>query len=97
MGVKAQNQITLIDITDAYSVILSNENQTFREASYNSGTTATTTTTTVYSYRGSTNVYAYLPSSAIGSTHANSDGVYLTVESPATNPAQDLEITIHIP
>ena len=103
MGIKAQNQVTLIDITDAYSVILSNENQTFRETSYNSGVvpvspaTETTVTTTVYSYRGSTNVYAYLPSSAIGSTHANTDGVYLTVESPATNPAQDLEITIHIP
>lgn len=97
MGIKAQNQVTLIDITDAYSVILSNENQTFRETAYNAGTSATTTTTTVYSYRGSTNVYAYLPDSAIGSTHDNTDGVYLTVDSPATNPAQDLVITVHIP
>ena len=98
MAVKAQNQITILDITDAYSVILSNENQTFRETSYGSGVTpATTTTTTIYSYRGSTNVYSYIPSSAIGSTHANADGVYITIESPNTNPAQDLIVTIHIP
>lgn len=97
MAIKAQNQVTLIDITDAYSVILSNENQTFRETAYDTGTAAQEVTTTVYSYRGSTNVYGYLPSSAIGPTHANTDGVYLTIESPNTNPAQDLVITIHIP
>lgn len=97
MGVKAQNQVTIIDITDSYSVILSNENQTFRETSYNSGTAATTTTTTIYSYRGSTNIYGYIPSNKIGSSHANADGVYITVDSPNTNPAQDLVVTVHIP
>lgn len=97
MAVKAQNQVTILDITDAYSVILSNENQTFRENAYNSGTTAQTTTTTIYSYRGSTNIYGYIPSSALGSSHANADGVYITIESPSTNPSQDLEVTIHIP
>ena len=76
MGVKAQNQVTIIDITDAYSVILSNENQTFRETSLNGGTAAQTVNTTVYSYRGSTNVYSYIDSSHLGSSHANSDGVY---------------------
>lgn len=97
MGIKAQNQVTIIDITDAYSVILSNENQTFREVSLNGGTTAETVTSTIYSYRGSTNVYSFIPSSAIGSTHANADGVYITVDSPNTNPAQDLTFTVHIP
>lgn len=97
MGIKAQNQVTIIDITDAYSVILSNENQTFREVSLGSGTAAQTVETTVYSYRGSTNVYGYIDPDNLGSTHANSDGVYITVDSPNTNPAQDLILTIHIP
>lgn len=97
MGIKAQNQVTIIDITDAYSVILSNENQTFREVSLNSGAAAQTVSTTVYSYRGSTNVWSYIDSQYLGSTHANTDGVYITVDSPNTNPAQDLILTIHIP
>ena len=97
MGIKAQNQVTIIDITDAYSVILSNENQTFRETSLNGGTEVQTVNTTVYSYRGSTNVWSYIDSQYLGSTHANTDGVYITVDSPNTNPAQDLILTIHIP
>ena len=97
MAVKAQNQVTILDITDSYSVILSNENQTFMETTYGSGTAAETTDTIVYSYRGSTNVYSYIPNTSIGSSHANADGVYITVESPNTNPAQELTITVHIP
>ena len=100
MSVKAQNQITILDITDAYSVILSNENQTFRETAYNSGTAAQTITTIVYSYRGSTNVYSYFvpdPNVSQGKHYLNADGVWLSIESPATNPAQDLVVTIHIP
>lgn len=97
MGIKAQNQVTIIDITDAYSVILSNENQTFREVGYNQGIAAATIQTTVYSYRGSTNVYSYINPNNLGSTHANTDGVYLTIDSPNTNPAQDLVVTIHMP
>lgn len=97
MGIKAQNQVTIIDITDAYSVILSNENQTFRETGLDSGTAAQTVSTTVYSYRGSTNVWSYISNNYLGSTHANADGVYITVDSPNTNPAQDLILTIHIP
>ena len=97
MGIKAQNQVTIIDITDAYSVILSNENQTFREVGLNEGTAAQTVSTTVYSYRGSTNVWSYIDSSHLGSAHANSDNVYITIDSPNTNPAQDLILTIHIP
>jgi hypothetical protein len=94
MAIKAQNQVTILDITDAYSVILSNENQTFMEQASGQGAAATTTTIIAYSYRGSTNVYSFIPASAVGSTHANSDGVYITVN---TNPAQELEITVHIP
>ena len=94
MAVKAQNQVTILDITDSYSVILSNENQTFMEQASGEGTTATTTTITAYSYRGSTNVYSYIPSTSIGQSHANTDGVYITVTS---NPAQELEIVVHIP
>jgi len=97
MGIKAQNQVTIIDITDAYSVILSNENQTFREVGANEGTIAQTVSTTVYSYRGSTNVWSYIDDDYLGSTHGNTDGVYITVDSPNTNPAQDLILTIHIP
>ena len=100
MGVKAQNQITILDITDSYSVILSNENQTFIETAVNSGTAAQTITTTVYSYRGSTNVYSYFvpdPHVSQGKHYLNADGVWLSIESPNTNPAQDLIVTIHIP
>ena len=100
MGVKAQNQVTILDITDAYSVILSNENQTFRETSYNSGTAAQTVETTIYSYRGSANVYSYFvpdPNVSQGKHYLNADGVWLSVESPQTNPDQDLIVTIHIP
>ena len=94
MAIKAQNQVTILDITDAYSVVLSNENQTFMEQASGEGAAATTTNITVYSYRGSTNVYSFIPSTAIGSSHANTDGVYITV---STNPAQELSITVHIP
>lgn len=94
MAVKAQNQVTILDITDSYSVILSNENQTFMEQASGEGAAATTTTVTAYSYRGSTNIYSYIPSSSIGQSHANADGVYITVTS---NPAQELEIVVHIP
>lgn len=97
MGIKAQNQVTIIDITDAYSVILSNENQTFREVGINQGTAEQTVSTTVYSYRGSTNIWSYISDDYLGRTHANTDGVYITVDSPNTNPAQDLILTIHIP
>lgn len=94
MGIKAQNQVTIIDITDAYSVILSNENQTFRENAYDVGVPAgTTTTTTVYSYRGSTNVYSYLSSPVTeqigGTTH--------TWIAASTAADQDLVLTINVP
>lgn len=100
MAIKAQNQVTILDITDSYSVILSNENQTFREVAYNSGTAAQTVETTVYSYRGSTNVYSYFvpdPNVSQGKHYLNADGVWLSIESPHTNPDQDLIVTIHIP
>ena len=94
MAVKAQNQVTILDITDSYSVILSNENQTFRENAYDTGVPAgTTTTTTVYSYRGSTNVYSYLSSSVTetigGQTH--------TWIAASQGASQTLQLTINIP
>ncbi len=94
MGIKAQNQVTILDITDAYSVILSNENQTFRENAYDAGVpSGTTTTTTVYSYRGSTNVYSYLSAPVTetigGQTH--------TWIAKSTEADQDLQLTINIP
>ena len=100
MAIKAQNQVTILDITDAYSVVLSNENQTFREVAYNSGTAAQTVNTTIYSYRGSTNVYSYFvpdPNASQGKHYLNADGVWLSIESPNVNPDQDLVVTIHIP
>lgn len=89
MGVKAQNQVTIIDITDAYSVVLSNESQTFMETAEDSGTAAQNATTTVYSFRGSTNVYA-----AVINDITDTNGVKVNKN---RTKAQDLVLTINIP
>ena len=94
MAIKAQNQVTILDITDAYSVVLSNENQTFRENSYNAGVPAgTTTTTTVYSYRGSTNVYSFLRN-AVTETIGGQTHTWIAASQSA---AQQLQLTINVP
>lgn len=89
MGIKAQNQVTIIDITDAYSVVLSNESQTFMETAQGSGTAAQSATTTVYSFRGSTNVYA-----AVINDITDANGVKVNKN---RTKAQDLVLTINIP
>lgn len=89
MAIKAQNQVTILDITDAYSVVLSNESQTFMETAEDSGTAAQNATTTVYSFRGSTNVYA-----AVINDITDANGVKVNKN---RTKAQDLVLTINIP
>ncbi len=55
MALKAQNQTTLIDLTDAYSVILTNENYTWL-GDTDSVSSTQTTTTQVLAMRGSEQV-----------------------------------------
>lgn len=54
MAIKAADQVSIVDITDAYSVILTSEAVTFVATSDTSLGTQRTATTTVVAYRGDT-------------------------------------------
>ena len=84
MTVKAQNQITLIDLTDGYSVIMTNESYTFlgTETSV-SGTQ--TTTTTIQALRG-----AEVVNCSVGEISAPTG---LSIVSNGQTPSPTLTIT----
>ncbi len=56
MAIKAADQVSIVDITDAYSVILTSEAVTFVATSDTSLGTQRTATTTVVAYRGDTSL-----------------------------------------
>ena len=86
MAIKAADQVSIVDITDAYSVILTSEAVTFVATSDTSLGTQRTTTTTVVAYRGDT---ALTP--AIGEITAPT-GITVT-KGEATTAGCELTIT----
>lgn len=93
MAIKAQNQVTILDITDSYSVILSNENQTFPEAGYNTGTAQINSSTTVRAYRGSEEMWVWL-ASAVEATDSSDNTLKLTINKSATKSTKGLNLSI---
>lgn len=91
MAIKSQNQVTIIDITDAYSAILTNENQTFAEASPSSGIAiGAATTTNARAWRGSEEMYVW-----VDNVSASSTSNYISIShGNATEATQDLQLTI---
>lgn len=86
MAIKAADQVSIVDITDAYSVILTSEAVTFVATSDTSLGTQRTATTTVVAYRGDT---ALTP--AIGEITAPT-GITVT-KGEATTAGCELTIT----
>ena len=84
MAIKASNQVTLIDLTDAYSVILTNEAHTFI-GDTDSVSSQQSTTTQVYAYCGSQQVPA-----SVGTISAPTG---LSFSSDGKTPAPTVTIT----
>lgn len=84
MAVKASNQITLIDLTDGYSVVLTNEATTFLGTT-NSVSGTQTTTTTIQALRG-----AEVVNCSVGSISAPAG---LSIVSDGKTPSPTLTIT----
>ena len=84
MAVKASNQITLIDLTDGYSVVLTNEATTFLGTT-NSVSGTQTTTTIVQALRG-----AEVVNCSVGTISAPSG---LSIVSDGKTPSPTLTIT----
>ena len=84
MAIKASNQVTLIDLTDAYSVILTNEAHTFI-GNTDSVSSQQSTTTQVYAYCGSQQV-----SASVGTISAPTG---LSFSSDGKKPAPTVTIT----
>ena len=93
MAIKAQNQVTILDITDSYSVILSNENQTFPEVGYNIGTAQINSSTMVRAYRGSEEMWVWL-ASAVEATDSSDNTLKLTINKSATKSTKGLNLSI---
>lgn len=85
MAIKASNQMTLIDLTDGYSVMMSSESYTFK-GSTSAVASTQSTTTTLYAFCGSDQV-----SCSVGTISNLPTG--LTVTSDGKTPAPTLTIT----
>ena len=87
MAIKSSDQISIVDITDAYSVILSNESHTFL------GTTNTaksgSTTTTIYAMLGAEQVAATVNVNSI----TKPTGVAISSDNNATSPTLTISVT----
>ena len=90
MEVKSADQITIVDITDAYSVILTNESHIF------AGTTTTakaeTTTTTVIAMRGASVINATVNVSEITAP----TGVSVVSDGDTTSPTLTISVTTSV-
>ena len=86
MAIKAADQISVVDLTDGYSVILTNDSYTFPGST--SAATAGSTTTTVAAMCGSSQVAASVDLSAI----TKPTGITVTKDNDAVQPT--LTITI---
>ena len=93
-NVRAQGQVTLLDITDAYSVILSNENKTFPETAAGAGTAQISSSTTVRAYRGSEEMWVYLASDVTVADTTDSSLVLTISKGAVSQSTQGLALTI---
>lgn len=91
MAIKSQNQVTIIDVTDAYSAMLTNENQSFAETSVNSGITiGDTANTAARAWRGSEEMYVW-----VANINPTADNNYISVShGEAIAAATNLPLTI---
>jgi len=94
MAVKAQNQVTILDVTDSYSIILSNENQTFPETGVGQGAAQISSTTIVRAYRGSEEMWCWLAAPVTATQGSGSSAVTLTINKSATKSTKGLTLNI---
>lgn len=90
MAVKSADQLTIIDVTDAYSVILTNESHTF--AGTTSAAKAGTATTTVMAMCGSSVVNATVNVSEI----TKPSGVSVASDGDTTSPTLTISVTTSV-
>lgn len=87
MAIKSSDQISVVDLTDGYSVILTNDSHTF--AGSTSAAKAGSTTTTVIAMCGSAQVAASVDNSKIIAP----SGVTTSVDTDATQPTVTISVT----
>lgn len=90
MAVRSADQISIIDVTDAYSVILTNESHTF--AGTTSAAKAGTATTTVMAMCGSSAVNATVNVSEI----TKPSGVSVASDGDTTSPTLTISVTTSV-
>ena len=90
MAVKAADQLTIIDVTDAYSVILTNESHTF--AGTTSAAKAGTATTTIIAMCGASTVNATVNVSEI----TKPTGVSVVSDGDTTSPTLTISVTTSV-
>ena len=87
MAIKSSDQISIVDLTDGYSVILTNDSFTFPGSA--SAAKAGSTTTTVIAMCGASQVAAAVDNSAI----TKPTGVTTSVDTNATQPTVTISVT----
>ena len=86
MAIKSSDQISIVDLTDGYSVILTNDSFTF--AGTTNAAKAGSTTTTIVAMRGPTQVPAAVDNSAITAP----SGVTTSVDTDTTSPTVTISV-----
>ena len=86
MAIKSADQISIVDLTDGYSVILTNDSYTF--AGSTSAATAGSTTTTVVAMCGATQVAASVNLDDV----VKPAGVTVTKDTDATQPTLTIAV-----
>ena len=89
MAIKSSDQISIVDLTDGYSVMLTNDSFTF--AGSTSAAVAGSTTTTVIAMCGGTQVAASVDNSDIVAP----SGVTTSVDTDPTQPTITRSYTAH--
>ena len=87
MAIKSSDQISIVDLTDGYSVMLTNDSFTF--AGSTSAAVAGSTTTTVIAMCGGTQVAASVDNSAIVAP----SGVTTSVDTDPTQPTITISVS----
>ena len=90
MAIKSSDQISIVDLTDGYSVILTNDSFTF--AGSTNAALAGSTTTTVVAMCGSSQVPATVDNSAIVAP----SGVTTSVDTDATQPTVTISVSTSV-
>ena len=91
MAIKSADQISIIDVTDAYSVILSSESHTF-QGNYASADAGGTCTTTVFAMRGS----EVMPCTVSNITVTPTGAVTAKADTNTTNPTITVTTTTNL-